>query len=100
MRKLLVRDKKRRLDLKSVELELFLIKSISKNTSLSALIRWNALHKLKDLVAMGNASTSISCRCLKSVNKKKFNKRTKYSRHVYLKQIRLGQIYGMRKSSW
>jgi hypothetical protein len=100
MRKLLERDKKRRLDLKNIQMSVFVLKSISQNTHLNSAMRWNAFLGLKHLISMGNASTSISSRCLSSVNKKKFNKRTKYARHIYLKMIRSSQIYGMRKSSW
>jgi ribosomal protein S14 len=37
---------------------------------------------------------------LYSQNKKRFNKLTGFSRHIFLKKIRAGEINGFRKSSW
>jgi hypothetical protein len=35
-----------------------------------------------------------------AANKKKFNKKTLFSRHLYLKQIRSGELHGFKKISW
>jgi ribosomal protein S14 len=99
MKKLLERDKKRRQDLKKVENEYFVLKSIFKNLNFFALVRWNAFLKLKDL-AKNNSKVSLSNRCLFSINKKRFNKLTTFSRHVLLKLIRSGHVHGTHKSSW
>jgi ribosomal protein S14 len=99
MKKLLERDKKRRQDLKKVENEYFVLKSIFKNLNFFALIRWNAFLKLKNLTK-NNSRVSLSNRCLLTINKKRFNKLTQFSRYVLLKLIRSGHVHGAQKSSW
>jgi len=99
MKKLLEKDKKRRQNHKKVEKEYFVLKSIFKNLNFFVLVRWNAFLRLKNL-AKNNPRVSMSCRCLYSINKKKFSKLSSFSRQVLLKLIRSGQVYGMQKSSW
>lgn len=98
MKKLLEKDKNRRLIIKSFETNLFVLKTIFKNYNFSTLIRWNAYLKLKQLTK--NSPTTLSNRCLYSYNKKRFNKMTNFSRHIFLKLIRSGQVHGIQKSSW
>jgi ribosomal protein S14 len=99
MKKLLEKDKKLRLQIKQIEKKIFILKSIFKNLNFFILIRWNAFTKLKDL-AKGKSYISLSPRCLYGINKKRFNKLTPFSRHVFLKLIRSGQISSVQKSSW
>ena len=99
MKKLLEKDKKLRLKIKQVEKQNFVLKSIFKNFNFFILIRWNAYFKLKTL-NKGNSIISLSPRCLMSINKKRFNKLTPFSRHIFLKLIRSGKISGIQKSSW
>lgn len=99
MKKLLEKDKKLRIRIKQFEKKNFILKSIFKNFNFFALIRWNAFLKLKNL-SKTTSFVSLSPRCLASVNKKRFNKLTPFSRHVFLKLIRAGQISSVRKSSW
>jgi len=99
MKKLLERDKKLRLRIKQVEKKNFILKSIFKNFNFFILIRWNAFLKLKTL-SKNNSSVSLLPRCLYSINKKRFNKLTPFSRHVFLKLIRSGQISNTQKASW
>lgn len=99
MKKLLEKDKKLRYEIKSIENQRFILKSILKNFNFFILIRWNAFLKLKFLKKQ-NSETSITNRCLQSINKKRLNKLTVFSRHIFLKLIRTGSITGMRKSSW
>jgi len=99
MKKLLERDKKRRLEIKKVEKQYFILKSIFKNFNYFILIRWNAFLKLKNLT-QNNSKVSMSARCLVSINKKRFNKLTTFSRYIFLKLIRSGDISGIQKSSW
>jgi ribosomal protein S14 len=42
----------------------------------------------------------ISNRCVNTINKKKFNNLTHYSRIVFLKLVRNKNIYGLNKTSW
>jgi len=99
MKKLLEKDKKLRLKIKKNETKQFILKSISKNLNFFVLIRWNALLKLKNLNSK-SSHTSLSPRCLASINKKRYNKLTNFSRHIFLKLIRSGSISGMQKASW
>lgn len=99
MKKLLEKDKKLRLRIKQSEKKNFILKSIFKNFNFFVLIRWNAFLKLKTL-AKNNSHVSLSPRCLASINKKRFNKLTPFSRHIFLKLIRSGQISSVQKSSW
>ncbi len=99
MKKLIEKDKKLRDQLKKNEKQHYILKSILKNSNFFVLIRWNAYLKLKSLTKK-NSSTALSYRCLASINKKRFNKLTTFSRHIFLKLIRSGSIYGFQKSSW
>lgn len=100
MKKLKIKDLKRRNLLVNAEQERFVLRIIYENENFNMLLRWNAFTRLKHLLFLGNAISSISNRCLYSINKKKFNKNTTFSRHIFLKLIRTGQIYGVRKASW
>lgn len=99
MKKLLEKDKKSRSNIFETELSILILKSIFKNLNYSLLIRWNAFLRLEDLISKGN-KVVLSNRCLITTNKKRFNKLTNFSRHIFLKLIRSGQIHGMRKSNW
>lgn len=99
MRKILEKDKKIRSNLKNIEKQHFILKAIFKNFNYFVLVRWIAFLKLKALTA-SNSKVSMSNKCLYSINKKRFNKLTTFSRHVFLKQIRSGNIVGIQKSSW
>jgi ribosomal protein S14 len=97
MIKLYGRDKKLRVLLKSKEKTNFVMKLISNNINLSSLVRWNALK----LSQKNNVSyVNLSNRCLFSINKKRLNKWSAFSRHIYLKLLRSGSIVGFQKSSW
>jgi len=98
MKKLLQRDKKLRSNIKSSEKKHFVLKSIFKNLNYFTLIRWNAFLKLEKL-SKSHSQTSLSNRCLYTVNRKRLNKLTTFSRHVFLKLIRSGNVHGIRKSS-
>jgi ribosomal protein S14 len=99
MKALLEKDKNLRLKVMEVEDKYFILKSIIKNFNFFILVRWNAFLKLKALTK-STSRISIVNRCLFSYNKKRFNKLTGFSRHVFLKKIRSGEISGFKKSSW
>jgi ribosomal protein S14 len=99
MKKLFVKDKKLRLNIKTIEKQQFILKFIFKNFNFLKLLRWKAFSKLKKLLRV-NSKTSISNRCLSTINRKRLNYWTSFSRHIFLKLIRSGKITGMRKSSW
>jgi ribosomal protein S14 len=99
MKKLIEKDKKLRNQIVLKEYEHFVLKSIIKNLNFFTLIRWNAYLKLKNITQNASKSSTIN-RCLYTVNKKRFNKLTGFSRHVFLKYIRSGSVVGIKKSSW
>jgi len=99
MKRLLEKDKDLRVKIKNSEKQHFILKSIFKNTNFFVLIRWKAFLKLESL-GFKNSNVSVASRCLQTINKKKFNKLTLFSRHVFLKLIRSGLISGMKKASW
>lgn len=99
MKKLLEKDKKRRQKIIFTETKTFILKSIINNLNYFDLLRWNASLKLKKLIQT-NSKTSLTSRCLFTINKKRFNKLTGFSRQVFLKKIRSGVVTGIKKSSW
>lgn len=99
MQKLLQKDIQLRNQILLKETEHFILKSIVKNFNFFILVRWNAFLKLKEL-SLNSSKVSTVNRCLVSVNKKRFNKLTCFSRHIFLKSIRKGLINGIEKSSW
>lgn len=99
MKKLLEKDKRLRLNIIKDESQSLVLKSIFKNLNLFTLIRWNAFIKLHNL-SIKNNKNALTNRCLHSISKKRFNKLTNFSRYIFLKLIRSGQINGVRKSSW
>ena len=98
MKKLFAKDKKKRQFIKQLELKHFILKQISTNSNFIKTICWNALHELN--CNKKGSKTTLSNRCVKTINKKTFHKFSKFSRIVFIKLIRTGQISGMRKSSW
>jgi ribosomal protein S14 len=97
MKKLYGRDKKLRVLLKNQEKNSFVMKLISSNVNLSPLIRWNAIKTLQK----NNVSyVNLSNRCLLSINRKRLNRWSAFSRHIYLKFLRSGNVTGFQKSSW
>lgn len=98
MKKLFAKDKKNRQFVKQLELKQFILKQISRNSNFIKTIRWNALHELSN--TKKGSKTILSKRCIKTINKKTFHKFSNFSRTVFLKLIKTGQISGMRKSSW
>jgi ribosomal protein S14 len=99
MKKLIERDKKLRREIKKTEKQHFILKSISKNLKMFTLIRWKAFVKLETLTKKASR-VALSSRCIQSSNKKRYSKLTKFSRHIFLKLIRSGNVSGIQKSSW
>jgi ribosomal protein S14 len=99
MKKLLQKDKILRSKIKEQEIQHLILKSIYKNSNFFTLIRWNAFIKLSGFTKK-NTKTALTNRCVYSINKKRFNKLTNFSRHIFLKLIRSGNVNGIQKSSW
>ena len=98
MKKLFAKDRKNRQTVKQLELKHFVLKQISTNSNFLRTTRWNALYEL--INTKKGSKTVLSNRCVKTINKKTFHKFTNFSRTVFLKLVKSGQISGMRKSSW
>lgn len=99
MKKIFAKDKKIRNNVKNFELKHFILKQISNNANFFKVIRWNAISELSNL-PQKSSKTSVSKRCIKTINKKTFNKFSNFSRTVFLKLAKSGNISGLRKSSW
>ena len=99
MKKLLAKDKKIRLKISKNQKNCFILISIFKNLNFSPLIRWKAFLKLQEIKHQ-YSEVSLSNRCVLTINKKRFNKLTTFSRHIFLKLIRSGKIYGLKRSIW
>nr|YP_010134177.1 ribosomal protein S14 [Navicula veneta]QWM93667.1 ribosomal protein S14 [Navicula veneta] len=99
MKKLLEKDKKVRKEIKKLEKKKFIFKTISNNLNLPDLLRFKALNNLTKMPKYTSKSF-ISNRCVNTINKKKFNKITRYSRIIFLKLASHKNIYGLNKASW
>ena len=99
MKKLLEKDKKIRKQIQKVEKKKFVLKMLLNNLNFTNLIRFNALDKLNKLDKK-TSKVFISNRCITTINKRKFNKLTKFSRMVFLKLAKHKKIYGLTKASW
>jgi ribosomal protein S14 len=99
MKKLFAKDRRNRQSIKQLELKRFILKQISTNSNFLKPIQWNASNKLSNL-SKNNSKVVVSNRCIKTTNKKTFHKFTSFSRTVFLKLVKLGNISYLRKSSW
>ena len=99
MKKLIKKDKKIRHNIKLIEKKYFILKSIFINFNFFILIRWFVLLKIK-VLSKNNSKISLINRCLSSVNKKRYNKLSVFSRHIFIKLLQSASISGIQKSSW
>jgi ribosomal protein S14 len=99
MKKIFAKDKKNRNTIKNIELQHFILKQISNDSNFSKIITWNSFNKLTNL-SNRSSKTYASNRCVKTINKKTFNKLSNFSRPLFFKLLKSGCISGMRKSSW
>lgn len=99
MKKLRIKDHSTRQQIKKFELKKFIIKSIFLNKNFLIPIQWNASLELMALPK--NASkTILSNRCTKTNNKKAFSRFSNYSRMIFLKKAKTGNVPYLRRSSW
>jgi len=99
MIKLRERDKKIRKNIYEFEKKRFVLKIISQNQNFFSLIRWKAKSKL-NILPRKSSKTYLSNLCILTVNKKKFNKLTNFSRITFLKLVHRKKICNIYKSSW
>ena len=99
MKKLLKKDKKIRKKIKKLEKKKFILRLIVSNSNLTNLLRFNAFYNLNKLPKKAS-KTLISNRCVTTVNKKKINSLTNFSRIIFRNLVRNNDIHGVNKSSW
>ena len=69
MKKLLIKDKKIRSNIKKFERLRFILKAIFNNSNFCDLVRLNAFYKLS-LLSISNSKILLSNRCVETINKK------------------------------
>lgn len=99
MKKIMVKDKKNREYFNINEKQRFIIRTIERNNNFFKLLRWNANFSLK-ILPTNSSKTRISNRCILTVNKKRLNKLSNFSRTVFLEKVRSGYINNVQKSYW
>lgn len=99
MKKQFGKDKTTRKQYKKLELNRFVLHQISENSNFLKAIQWNARYKTNNLNSV-SSKAKFQNRCVLTINKKLFHKFSRFSRTVFLKMAKLGQIYGLRKASW
>lgn len=99
MKKLIIKDKKKKKLFNNNETTKYVLSLITNNLNVLPSIRQNANKKLQTST-LKSSITTFNSRCKITVNKKRFNKLTYYSRHIFLKLIRFGKINGFQKASW
>ena len=99
MKKLSEKDKKIRETINIFEKKKFILKYISQNFNFFNLIRWKSNYNL-DLLPSKSSKTFKTNRCIKSINKKKFNKLTNLSRMAFIKFFKQKNLNNTYKSSW
>lgn len=98
MIKLIEKDKKVRRSIFNLEKKRFILKIISQNQNFFGLIRWKAKFSLNCL-PIKSSKTYLSNLCVLTINKKKFNKLTNFSRIVFLKLVDKKKLSNIYKSS-
>ena len=98
MKKLLEKDKKTRKKIKDFEKKKFILKSITNNLNLTNLARFNALTNISKMQKK-TSKVFVSNRCINTINKKTFNKLTRFSRIIFFKLARNKSIYGLTKTN-
>ena len=99
MKKIFIKDRKNRSFTKQLELEHFILKQISNDLNFTKTTKWNSVKKLISLPKR-SSKTYISNRCIKTINKKTFTKLSNFSRTIFYKLVKSGEISGLHKSSW
>ena len=93
MKKLVQKDKiTRYYYLNRYEKKHIIFKLIFKNFNFFILLRW--LSTFLAFLTKNNSKTVMLNRCLLTYNKKRFNKLSVFSRHIFLKLIKKGLVLG------
>lgn len=98
MKNQLYKDKNKRILNFKYEQKQIILKSINKNIAVSKPTRWNSSLKFIDFET-NSFDTRIVNRCILTGRKNKVN-HFKFSRLSFLKLVRNGLIFGLKKSTW
>lgn len=99
MKKLFVKDKQNRKRCFFFNKKYFLLKILIKNIFIFLLIKYNIFLFYKFFFKK-SFFISINNRCNNSYNKKRFIKYSFYSRHIFLKLIQNGKVFGIQKLNY
>jgi len=99
MKKLNHKDKKTRKSVLESENKRFILKNIIKNKNLYPTIKWNAINELDNLLK-NSSKVKLSNRCIITGRKKSIIKKFKFSRISFLKYVRIGNLSGIKKSTF
>lgn len=100
MKKLIIKDKYIRKNIKLLNISCYLLKLIFLNKNFFLYFRNNALVILIKKIKKKNSLSFILNYCLISKNKKRFNKYTFFSRFVFIKKLQNSDVIGFLKSMW
>lgn len=99
MKSVVQKDKKKRGLVYKSEKDLFILKNLSKNTSIKPSLRHNISLKLFN-ISDNEFNTRVVNRCIVTYRKSKIHNYFRFSRLFFLKLARQGAISGLKKSSW
>lgn len=99
MKKFHQKEKINRANVYAFEDTRLILKSIIRNSKLVNITRWNAVLKLSSLSKKG-VKTRLVNRCIMTSRKGKATNSYRFSRLVFLRLVRSGNISGLKKSTW
>lgn len=99
MKKLLRKDKQKRIAFLKFEKKYKILKSLTKNNNFIKNTRWNAVLSLTDLPKKINKN-NFNNRCVITSRKSAFKQLYSISRLVFLRLAKNKKIYGLKKNIW
>ena len=99
MKKLVRKDKLRRIKVYKFEDVRLILKSLASNNYLPIMIRWNAFVSLTKLIS-DSSKIKLTKRCVISYRRNVASHKFKFSRLAFARLIKIGRTYGIKKVSW
>jgi len=99
MKKLLRKDLSKRSSVMPHEKKLFVLKNIKNNYNFSISFKKKVSFNLSKAFK-NNTLNQLTNRCIMTGRKKRLNKLFSFSRICFLRLVRTGYLFGLRKSSW
>lgn len=101
MKKLIRKDKIKRLFFKNYELKKVILKHIRKNNCFNKHVKWNvALYLTKDFLPIKSSRVQFSNRCIFTGRSNRLNKYFNVSRIAFLRLARSKKIFKLTESKW